>query len=157
MYKGNFPSVISNRQNGNPLRQHSLRSYVFQTYQVLSLKECKKNLSSARKAINSMADVWIFAIRKESKSGLRTPRTKKLRNPLDFCLWPYEESLALESGIQLKESGIPLTIGIRSPSSIHKVRNPVPGILNPPREIRNPILSWIKYLYGFPYICRELK
>ena len=42
------------------------------------------------------------------------------------------ESWALESGIQLKESGIPLTIGIRNPSSkfqwlesgIHAMRNP---------------------------------
>ena len=31
----------------------------------------------------------------------------------------------LESGIQLKESGIPFTIGIQNPNSTHKVRNPV--------------------------------
>ena len=148
--QGKFPSCCF-QQNGNLLRQHSLRSYNFQPYQVLSLKECKRNLLSARKAKRCLnfRPTWGF--------GLRTSGHKKLRNPGHFCLWPSRESLALESGTQLKESGIPLTMGIRCPSSIYKVWNPVPGILNPRREIRSPILSWIKYLYGFPYICRELK
>ena len=34
----------------------------------------------------------------------------------NLCLWNLE-SWTLESGIQLKESGIPLRIGIRNPSS----------------------------------------
>ena len=37
----------------------------------------------------------------------------------NFCLWKMK-SLALESGIQLKEYGIPLTIGIQNPSSTDK-------------------------------------
>ena len=41
------------------------------------------------------------------------------RKPGKFCSW-NQKSLALESGIQLKESGIPLTIGIRNPSSTDK-------------------------------------
>ena len=36
--------------------------------------------------------------------------------PRNFCLW-NPKSWALESGIQLKESGIPLRIGIRYPTS----------------------------------------
>ena len=40
-------------------------------------------------------------------------------------------SWALESGIQFKESGILLTIGIRNPSSTDKDCNLVPGIQNP--------------------------
>ena len=36
------------------------------------------------------------------------------------------ESWALESGVQLKESGIPLAIGIENPSSIDKDWNRVP-------------------------------
>ena len=40
----------------------------------------------------------------------------------------------LELGIQLKETGIPLTIEIRNPES---------GIQNPQRGIQNPRLSWI--------------
>ena len=60
-----------------------------------------------------------------------------------FCL-RNPESLALESGIQRKESGIPLqTIGIRNPSSTEKDRNPVPEIQNPLRGIQNPRLSQI--------------
>ena len=55
-------------------------------------------------------------------------RKSKLRNPGKFC-W------ALESGIQLKESGIPQTIGIQNPSSPGKDRNPVAGIRNPWRGI----------------------
>ena len=34
-------------------------------------------------------------------------------------LW-NQEFWGLESGVQLKESGIPLTIGIRNPSSTHR-------------------------------------
>ena len=37
----------------------------------------------------------------------------------------------VESGIQLKESEIPLTIGFQNPSSTDKHWNPVPGIRNP--------------------------
>ena len=43
---------------------------------------------------------------------------------------PESNSWALESGIQFKESGIPLTIGIQNPSSTDKDWNPVSGIWN---------------------------
>ena len=155
MYKGNFPAVVSNKTE-TYWDSIALGHITFNLIRSYHWKNVRR-IFCLHGRLNSMGVVWIFALRNGSESGLRTPGTKKLRNRGDFCLWPYEESLALESGKQLKESGIPLTIGIRSPSSIHKVPNPVPGILNLPREIRNPILSWIKYLYGFPYICRELK
>ena len=67
---------------------------------------------------------------------------KFTRKPGKFCLW-HPESRVLESGIQLMESGIPLTIGIQNPSSTDKDWNPVPGIWNPQRGIQNPSLSWI--------------
>jgi len=63
-------------------------------------------------------------------------------NPVNFFLWNLE-SWVLESGIQLKESGIPLTIGIQNPSSTDSNWNPAPGIRNPQRRIQNPGLSWI--------------
>ena len=44
---------------------------------------------------------------------------------------------------RLKESGIPLTIGVQNPSSTDKDWNPVPGIRNPRRGVENPTLSWI--------------
>ena len=53
----------------------------------------------------------------------------------------------MESGIQLKESGIPLTIGIQNSSSTDKNWDSVPGIPNPQREIQNPRLSWISNVY----------
>ena len=43
----------------------------------------------------------------------------RLRNPGIFLLW-NAESWALESGLQLKESGNPLTIGIRNPCSTER-------------------------------------
>ena len=52
----------------------------------------------------------------------------------------------MQSGIQLKESEIPLTIGIQNPSSTDKYWNPLPGnpeYIKPRRVIQNPILSWI--------------
>ena len=52
------------------------------------------------------------------------------------------DSWVLESGIQLKESGIALMIGIQNPSSTDKNWNPVPGIRNR-RGIQNPTQSWI--------------
>ena len=56
-----------------------------------------------------------------------------IRNPRKFCLWNLK-SWALESQVQLKESGIPLNIGIQNPSSTRltdKDWNPVPAIRNP--------------------------
>jgi len=44
-------------------------------------------------------------------------------------------------GIRLRESGIPLTMGIQNPSSTDKGWDPVPGIRNPRRDIQNPRLS----------------
>ena len=69
------------------------------------------------------------------------------RKPGKFCSW-NQKSLALESGIQLKESGIPLTIGIRNPSSTDKDWNLVPEIWTDPlRRIQNLRLSRIS-LHG---------
>ena len=62
-------------------------------------------------------------------------------------LW-NPEFWVLESGIQLKESEILLTIGIQNPSSTDKYWNPVPRIRNPRRGIQNPGLSWIPVTWG---------
>ena len=66
-----------------------------------------------------------------------------LEGNLDSGIWEILESWVLESGIQLKDSGILLTIGIQNPSSTDKYWNPVRGIRNPLRGIQNPRLSWI--------------
>ena len=62
--------------------------------------------------------------------GIRNPA---LWNPEYSCRNP--KSWALESGIQPKESGIPLTIEIQNPSSTDKNWNPVSGIRNPQCEV----------------------
>ena len=62
--------------------------------------------------------------------------------PRKFCLG-NPESWALESGKQLKESGILLTIKIQNPSFTDKDRNTVARIRNPLRGIHNPKLSCI--------------
>ena len=51
----------------------------------------------------------------------------------------------LGCGVQVKESEIPLTIGIHNPSSTDKYWNPVPGIRNPQHGIQNLRLSWIAF------------
>ena len=64
-------------------------------------------------------------------------------NIMKLAEYRIAKKWVLESGIQLKESGIPFTIGIQNPNSTHKVRNPVPAIRNRQLGIQNPRLSWI--------------
>ena len=70
-------------------------------------------------------------------------------NPGNFNLWNLE-SWALESVIQLKESGIPLTNGVWSPSStdkeseVHYLESRTQGVE-----------SRIQDCLGLPYIGRE--
>ena len=61
--------------------------------------------------------------------------------PGNFFLW-NPESWALEFGIQLKESGTLLKIGIQNPNFTNNDRNPVPGMQNLGRGIQNPRLSF---------------
>ena len=74
-------------------------------------------------------------------TGIRDIFACGIRNPGRFELGNLK-SWALESGIHLKESEIPLTIGTQNPSSTDKYWNPVPGNRNPRRGIRNPRQSW---------------
>ena len=75
------------------------------------------------------------------------------RNQGNFCMW-NPESWALESGIQLKESIISLTIAIPFPSSTNKDRNKVSEIRNPRREIQNPTLFRLT-LHRATYWCPQ--
>ena len=82
-----------------------------------------------------------------SCKGSRIPESRKVL----LLEW---ESWALESGVQLKESGIPLAIGIQNLSSGDKGWNPVIGIRNPSRGIQNPRPTWIP-LHGTTLITRS--
>ena len=82
----------------------------------------------------SLSTVFFYSVTKRKRSLRRL-----VRNP---------ESWVLESRIQLKESRIPLTIGIQSPISTDKDWNPVHGIRNPLRGAQNPRLSWIPSTRG---------
>ena len=66
---------------------------------------------------NMSPHVRDFGIRDIFACGIRNPRGFEFGIP---------ESWALESGIQLKESGILLTTGVQNPSSKDKDWNPVP-------------------------------
>ena len=70
------------------------------------------------------------------------PRQGHQHDESGITIW-NQESWALESGIQLKESGIRLTIGIRNPSSTDKDWNHVLRIRNPQQRVQHPTLSWI--------------
>ena len=77
--------------------------------------------------------------------GRRIPESGK------FCLWNLE-SWPLQSGIQLKESGIPLTPWIQNSVFTYKDWNPVPVIRNKRRGIQNPRLPWVSF-HGAKIAC----
>ena len=76
-------------------------------------------------------------------------REPRFQNQGNFCLW-NPEYWALESGTHLKDSGIPLTIGIQNPSSSDKEWNSVPWIWNLRHRIKNSRLYWFP-LHEDPY------
>ena len=80
--------------------------------------------------------------------GIRKLGKVRLWNP---------ESPVLESGIQLKESRIPLMIETQNPSSCDKDWNPVPGIWNPQCEIQNPRLPSILPRRAILYSLRAVQ
>ena len=83
------------------------------TYMMLSLV--------SKETILTLLDPYIHSYKMDSISDTSPlVRESRFRNLPNFSLWT-QESLALESGIQLKEFRIPITIGIP---------NPVPGIWN---------------------------
>ena len=84
-------------------------------------------------------------------SSIREIFACRIGNPGRFCL-PRILGCRLESWIQLKESGIPPTMGVQNPSSADKYWNPVPGIRTPQRvESRLQECPW------FPYIGKFIK
>ena len=89
-----------------------------------------------------LEEAWTLNLGKSEKIGSnRLIRLSGFRNPWKFCLWNLESGtfllvsgiwiLALESIIQLNESGIPLTIKIPE-SKFHwqRIYSPVFGIRN---------------------------
>ena len=84
------------------------------------------------------------------ESGFSYPGHFCLWNPKSrkFCLW-NPRSWVVESGIQFKESVIPLTIGIQNSGSTDKNWDPVPGIQNPQRGVQNPRLSRLVRVKSF--------
>ena len=126
------------RSSGRVLRAFSLNSSNFLTSKPKIIK--KKQVSSTRVvrvAIkHSITDLSVTkcgitpfkGIRERFKCGILDLRNICLCNP---------ESWPLESGIQLQDSGIPLTIGIRNPNSTGKSR-----------------IHGVEVSLGFPYIVR---
>ena len=80
-------------------------------------KRCLASYSSSAQSIKNSRHLRV--------SGFQNPWIFCLWNPNSekFCLWNLE-SWAFESGIQLKESRIPLTTEIQHPSSTDKDWNP---------------------------------
>ena len=81
----------------------------------------------SRIIISSHRNLWFAPCK-----GIRIPDKFFLRNP---------ESWVLESGIQIKECGIPLMIGVRNPLHWQRIQNPVSGTPNPRHEIQNTGLA----------------
>ena len=83
--------------------------------------------------------------RRTSRLSQSSALAKGIRD-IEYILLVDPESWALKSGIQIKESGLSLTIGIQNPNSTDKDWNPVPGIWNTRRGIQNPGQSSIPLL-----------
>ena len=84
--------------------------------------------------------LWVFFFHQDgifTKLPVLSPHVREhgFRNKRNL----NPESWALESRIQLKKSGIPITIGFYWKN----IRNPVPATWNPRRGIQIPSLSWI--------------
>ena len=76
---------------------------------------CFSRMDFVRKGADTVPTVMSFCqLTALSRPHLRDSGIRKI-----FCL-RNSESWALESGIQLKESGIPLTIGIQNPNCTEK-------------------------------------
>ena len=81
-------------------------------------------------------------------NGIRIPESKNVL-PVGSRIWENlllnPKSWALESGIQLKESGIPPTIAIQNPTTVPLTKTEIhhQEIRNPRSGIQNPRLSWI--------------
>ena len=89
-------------------------------------KFSEKRNTQKRTIINSKKDIAPY-------KAILIPKSGK------FCLW-NPGFWVLESVIQLQESGIPLTIGIRNPSSIDKDWKK-----QLQSRIQEPRLSWISF------------
>ena len=79
-----------------------------------------------------------------------------IRNPRKFCLW-NPESWVLESGIQIKESGIPITIGIQNSTVLQKntgIQYLESGIHSVESRIQDcaglfPYMGWRMSIYNY--------
>ena len=79
-----------------------------------------------------------------------------IRNPRTFCLW-NPESWVLESGIQIKESGIPITIGIQNSTVLQKntgIQYLESGIHSVESRIQDcaglfPYMGWRMSIYNY--------
>ena len=99
----------------------------------------KKNVSTRTMIKKAVREGKIdFHLRGKKKTFIDLPRSpfipytapcNGIRNLGKICLW-NPESWVLESGVQLKESGLPLAIGIENPSSTDEDWNRVPVIRN---------------------------
>ena len=101
--------------------------------------QCFLNCSSSLQAYAPLIQLTCIDS-PHSDFGIREIFACAIRNPGKYCL-QNPKSWALESGMQVKESVIPLTIGIHNRSSSDKNWNPVLGIRNPRLEIQSPRLS----------------
>ena len=84
----------------------------------------KSNLPKADTSLSTVCSNKPFCVEGKRKETFSSPRVREswFWNPEKFCVWnsKSEKNFFVESGILLKESGIPLAIGIQNPSSTDK-------------------------------------
>ena len=144
------------------LKEHKNFSYLWKFSPVIPNGQfgeiLKWKLHKLLKLICSSFNYWIKFVYTATASMSPQVRESGFSYPGHFCLWNPKSrkfcwwnprSWVVESGIQFKESVIPLTIGIQNSSSTDKNWNRVPGIQNPQRGVQNPRLSRLVRVKSF--------
>ena len=155
--------VVGERENGRARGRQATRAVSFTIDKSISKNQKQRNIQrffNATASVNLsdynyctyfyLISVFLHTVLYFIKkwfivTNFTLPRL--FRNPAISNFFPFPLGLrnsgvqlywSLESRIQLKESGIPLTIAIQNPSSTDKDWNSVPRIHNPRRGIQNP-------------------
>ena len=130
----------------NPSRGRQARNWTTNVPKILDLKSSSEqifDLTCPSKESTLGPGGGVFAIERKLTGCIIHPDLNPFTAYKGIQIPESGKFLLVESGIQIKESGI----GIQNSSSTNKDWNPVPGIRNPQRGIQSPKsrleLSWI--------------
>ena len=154
MFEGNFPSVVLNKREIY-WDSKALGHVTFNLIKVLSLKECKRNLLSPQKA-KIQWELFEFSPQVR-ESGLLNRRNCEIREILILLVAKSGIfGFGIRNRLQLKESGISLTIGVLLTKS--GIQYPESWIHGVKLRMQYVCLGLSIYIeIWFPYMCGKLE